>query len=64
MGEIINLRTRRKRQERSKAEAAAAQNRIDFGLTKLEKSKAAAERETAARQLSGHALAGKPDSGA
>jgi ribosomal protein S2 len=64
MGDLVNLRTFRKRQGLSKAEVKAAQNRVDFGLTKPEKSKAKSEREKSARLLSGLRLGGKPDGAA
>jgi len=48
MGEIVNLRTVRKRKARTEAEAEAAANRAKFGRTKSEK----ARDERAAKLLS------------
>ena len=56
MGEIVNLRRARKGRERKRREAAAAENRVLFGMTKDERRRLTAERERAERGLDGHRL--------
>jgi hypothetical protein len=53
MGDIINLRTARKRRERAGREAEAAANRAAFGRTRTERDAAAAEASRAAALLDG-----------
>ena len=60
MGEIINLRQARKAKSRSDKDAKAAQNRVEFGRTKVERKLIEAERELAARRIEGHRR-DKPD---
>ena len=50
-GDVVNLRTARKRKARSEKAAKAAENRIQFGRTKAEKQAAAAEKELQERRL-------------
>ena len=54
MAEIVNLRQFRKQKERAEAEKEAAQNRLAFGRTKIERSLTEAERDKAARHIDGH----------
>ena len=56
MGEIVNLRQARKRQDRrSKAEKAAG-NRVLFGMTRAERLAIEAERKKGERDLDAHRL--------
>jgi hypothetical protein len=52
--EIVNLRRARKARGRAEAEAKAAQNRIDFGRSKAERTLTQARDDLAARRLDGH----------
>lgn len=54
MAEIINLRTARKRRERSEKETVAANNRASFGRPKSEKKLTKAEQDLAAKHLDDH----------
>ena len=54
MGEIVNLRTRRKRAVREDASRKADANRVAFGLPKAERERAALERDIADRRIEGH----------
>jgi len=51
MGDIVNLRRARKRQDRRRDEAKAAENRILHGMTKAERLLIGAERQKADRDL-------------
>jgi hypothetical protein len=51
---VINLNKARKAKERAEAQAKAAENRIRFGRTRVEKLKTSAETERSARDLDGH----------
>ena len=51
MGEVINLRQKRKELERDRKDRDAASNRAKFGQTKSENKLTAAERELAERKL-------------
>ncbi len=62
-GEIVNLRQARKRKARAEAEAKAADNRVRFGRTKVEKALGDARRDLEARRIEGHRLAGSPAEG-
>jgi hypothetical protein len=53
MGDLVNLRRERKRQDRRRDEAKAAENRALFGMTKAQRLLLEAEREKAERQLDG-----------
>ncbi|MCV9935906.1 DUF4169 family protein [Boseaceae bacterium BT-24-1] len=61
MAEIVNLRRARKARDRATAEAQAAQNRIEFGRTKAERTLTEAEKTLAKRRLEGHRLTDDPD---
>jgi len=51
MGDIVNLRRARKRQDRRRDVAMAAENRILHGMTKAERLLIEAERQKADRDL-------------
>ena len=51
MGDIVNLRRARKRQDRRRDGAKAAENRILPGVTKAERLRIEAERQKAERDL-------------
>jgi len=51
MSQIINLNKRRKQKVRAEAEAQAAENRVRFGRTLLQKQQDLAEQEEAQRRL-------------
>jgi hypothetical protein len=51
---VINLNKTRKAKARAEAQAKAAENRVAFGRSKVEKQVSKAERDKAARDLSGH----------
>ncbi|RBP18383.1 uncharacterized protein DUF4169 [Roseiarcus fermentans] len=59
MGDIVNLRRARKRRDRERESAAAAENRVVFGTPKAERRRIEAEREAGDRRLDGHKL--EPD---
>tara|TARA_R100001129_G_scaffold71988_1_gene48888 strand:+ start:12698 stop:12898 length:201 start_codon:yes stop_codon:yes gene_type:complete len=48
-GDVVNLRTARKRKERKDRETKAEQNRISFGRTKAERQRTDAENERVTR---------------
>lgn len=50
-GNVVNLRTARKRKARAEREAEAARNRVVFGQTKAEKTVRAANAELDRRRL-------------
>ena len=54
MGEIVNLRRKRKHKARQDAETEAAAKRLQHGRSKAEKKLGKAEKEAAARKLDGH----------
>ncbi len=56
MGEVINLRQKRKEREREAKAAVAAENRVAFGQTKTEKRVGKAKKEIEERNLDGHKL--------
>jgi Domain of unknown function (DUF4169) len=60
MGDIVNLRRARKRQDRRRDDSKAAENRIVYGMTKVERRSIEAEREKADRDLNALRLVG-PD---
>jgi Domain of unknown function (DUF4169) len=62
MGEVVNLRTRRKAQARAARSAQAAQNRARFGRALAERRRAKAETLKAASELDGRRLEGGDDS--
>ncbi len=59
-GEVVNLRTERKRKARAHAAAEAAARRASFGLSKAEKKLAAARRDLATRGLEAHRIVPSP----
>jgi hypothetical protein len=61
MGEIVNLNRARKARAKTKAEKAAASNRVQFGTPKALRKKADAERKKAHAAIEGKRLdADKP----
>lgn len=54
MAELINLNKARKARARAEAGAKAAENRVAFGRTRADKQASEADRDKAARDLSGH----------
>lgn len=54
MGDIVNLNKARKARAKADAEKTAADNRLKFGMTKLEKQKLADEKARLARHVEGH----------
>ncbi|HUG62585.1 MAG TPA: DUF4169 family protein [Methylomirabilota bacterium] len=56
MGDVINLRLRRKRKDRTTRETRAAENRVKFGRTKAEKERERTVAEIEARRLDEHRL--------
>lgn len=54
MGDIVNLRTVRKRKERAEKEQAASENRARFGRTRDAKITERLNSETEARRLDAH----------
>ena len=62
MGDLVNLRTMRKRRARADADAIADENRTRHGLSKAFRVIAETEAERAAVRLEGHRL-GKDDAG-
>lgn len=55
-GEIINLRRVKKNLARDDAAKRAEENRVKFGLNKIEKKEAAFEKEREAKNHLGHKL--------
>jgi hypothetical protein len=55
-GEVVNLRRARKAKARADAQAQAAQNRLTFGRTKVERTLAEARDALARRRHEGHKL--------
>jgi hypothetical protein len=56
MGDVVNLRQRRKRQARVAVEKAAAANRAKFSQPRAERERAAAAQERARAELDGKKL--------
>jgi hypothetical protein len=56
MGEIVNLRTRRKQEKRRRDEETAAANRLRHGASKAERQTTERQRDKAARDLEQHRL--------
>lgn len=52
--DIVNLRRARKAKARADHDRQAAENRIAFGRTRIEKEQAKAEEDRAVRTLDGH----------
>jgi hypothetical protein len=61
MGDIVNLRRARKRQDRRRDDAKAAENRIVYGKTKAELRSLEAQREKADRDLDARRIVGPDD---
>jgi hypothetical protein len=56
MGEIVNLRRQRKRAERAREAAKAAENRLAHGVKKSERNAGAAQKKLDERRLEAHRL--------
>jgi Domain of unknown function (DUF4169) len=56
MGDLVNLRAARKRAARARHEEQAAQNRVVYGRTKVERELEAARSDKVARQLEAHRI--------
>jgi Domain of unknown function (DUF4169) len=54
MGEVVNLRLKRKAKSRAEAHKKAAGNRAAFGRSKAEKELTTARRDKAKKTLDGH----------
>ena len=54
MADVISLSKARKQKARADKDATAAANRLQFGRTKAEKQKAAAEKAIAVRTIEAH----------
>jgi hypothetical protein len=61
MGELINLRRARKSRLRTEKDAQASENRMKFGLTRLEKTEQAKRTERESKALDGHRLSSRED---
>jgi len=56
MGDLVNLRTERKRAKRVQAEQAAASNRLVHGRSKAERALEQAKHEKSGRSLDQHRI--------
>lgn len=56
-GDVVNLRTMRKRRKREESGRKAEENRVLFGLTKAERLQRQTETEQTEKHLDGHLLA-------
>ena len=56
MGEIVNLRRERKRAERAREAAKAAENRLAHGVKKSERNAGVAQKKLDQRRLEAHRL--------
>ena len=56
MGDVVNLRTHRKRAERKRKTGRAAERRVQHGATKAERQFTAARKKRAERDLELHRL--------
>ncbi|WP_290545105.1 DUF4169 family protein [Aestuariivirga sp.] len=54
MGDIVSLKLHRKRKERAAKEETAAENRVQFGRSKAEKTLTRKLNETAAKEIDSH----------
>ncbi|WP_113155613.1 DUF4169 family protein [Nitratireductor sp. OM-1] len=61
MGELVNLRQRRKQRARAEKEQRAAENRILHGRSKAERMRDESDRSKTIAQLDGHRLTGRPE---
>ena len=55
-GDVVNLRTFRKKKQREEKEAKAAENRSKFGRTKAQKLRDEADRDNQASHVDGHLI--------
>lgn len=53
MGDIVSLKLHRKRQQRAAKDDQSAENRVQFGRSKIEKKLTEAERQKSANDLDG-----------
>lgn len=60
MGEIVNLRARRKAKARADKERLAEENRLKFGQNRAERARAEKINQTEARHLDSHRLTSEP----
>lgn len=58
MGDLINLRLKRKGKARDDKDKTSKENRARFGQTKIEKKKSATEKEKVKKRLDGAKLGG------
>lgn len=56
MGDVVNLRTHRKRAARQKAEERAAENRVIHGMSKADRAQIKSEKDKAKRELDLHRI--------
>ena len=56
MGDIVNLRTQRKRAARRKAEERAAENRVLHAMSKADRTLLESEKDKAKRELDRHRI--------
>jgi len=61
MGEIVNLRTRRKAKARADKERLAEENRLKFGRSRAERERVQKINQTEAKHLDSHRLTTAPD---
>jgi len=61
MGEIVNLRARRKAKARADKERLAEENRLKFGRSRAERERAQKINQTETRNLDSHRLTNEPD---
>jgi hypothetical protein len=61
MGEVVNLRTMRKKAAKRAAESRAAENRLAHGRSKAERERDAARSEKIRRELDSHRIDGGED---
>lgn len=62
MGDLVNLRRARKDRDRRRREDEAAENRVKFGRSQVEKLTTKAQDALEARRLDGHRLDAPADS--
>ena len=62
MGDVVNLRLARKRQDRRRDDAKAAEHRLAYGMTKAERRSIEAEQKKADRDLDARRIVGPDDS--
>jgi Domain of unknown function (DUF4169) len=62
MGNVVNLRLARKRQDRRRDDAKAEENRLTYGMTKAERRSIEAEQKKADRDLDARRIVGPDDS--